>query len=91
MIPCSVVNKYLLLPASGWKKNGWNSLSLQNQYMRFEVLVAVNIKIIVFWDMRRCNVVDRYQWNGTSRYLSTKLYGIMSQKTIILSLCNFHF
>jgi hypothetical protein len=37
--------------------------------MRFEVLVAVIVKIIVFWDMRPCNVVDRYQWNGTSRFL----------------------
>jgi hypothetical protein len=37
--------------------------------MRFEVLVVVNIKIIVFWDVRPCNVVDRYWRKGSSRFL----------------------
>jgi hypothetical protein len=27
----------------------------------FEVLMVVNVKIIVFWDVTRCSLVDRYQ------------------------------
>jgi hypothetical protein len=55
--------------------------------MRFEVLVAVNIKIIVFWDMKPCHVVERKrQVPPKCWYLSAKLYSIISQ-----SLCNVHF
>jgi hypothetical protein len=30
------------------------------RYVRLGVLTAVNIKIMVFWAVKQCNLVDRY-------------------------------
>jgi hypothetical protein len=33
------------------------------QYMRFEVLPGCSFKIVVFWNVMLCSLVDRYDTN----------------------------
>jgi hypothetical protein len=65
--------------------------------MRYEVHRAVNIEVTGLLDAMPCTLVDRYKnFRGTycfqllhtkCCYLCTRLYGITSQKTVILSQC----
>lgn len=50
--------------------------------MKFQVLVAVNMKTMTFWDFMPYGITDRYQLFRES--LSTKLHNVKAGKTVIV-------
>jgi hypothetical protein len=68
--------------------------------MQFDIFTALNVRILVFWDVMPCNLMDRHQYfldlsiltlkmeeigSSKSLYLSTRQNGVTSQRTAILS------
>jgi hypothetical protein len=55
--------------------------------VKFQVLVAVNMKIMTFWDFLPYSIIDRYQLFREN--LSTKLHNVKASKTVIVQyFCN---
>jgi hypothetical protein len=48
--------------------------------VKFQVLVAVNMKIMTFWDFMPYGIIDRYQLFRES--LSTKLHNVKACQTV---------
>jgi hypothetical protein len=46
-------------------------------YVRFNVIVAVNVEIIVVWNVASCNLVDRYHLFGGTYCLHLQEVKIM--------------
>jgi hypothetical protein len=51
------------------KKDGKREREMEVNGVRFEVLTLVRIKIRVFWNMKPCKLVGRYQRFGGNFYL----------------------
>lgn len=52
-----------------------------SKLMTSEVLMVVTTKIIVFWDVTLCSLIDELHF-----YLSTRLQSIRYQKTVIVQM-----
>ena len=52
--------------------------------MRFGVLATVTVKITVFWDVASCSLVAGANVHLKCSHLINKLYGVVSQKAVIL-------
>jgi hypothetical protein len=50
--------------------------------VKFQVLVAVNMKIMTFWDFMPYGIIDRYQLFNES--LSAKLHNVKACQTVIV-------
>jgi hypothetical protein len=53
---------------------------MDSTYMRFEILTALKIQIVIIWAMKPCNLVGGYQ--------RTSQLGIINEKTIIRIVCS---
>lgn len=50
--------------------------------MRFEILLVVAMKINILWDMKPCNLVDRYQLSEGTFFFLVQLQLSFSQDPI---------
>jgi hypothetical protein len=66
-----------------------SKLSVVTQYMRFAVIMAMKIYMVVFWVMKLCNHISYYHcFVGTSSSLF-RVESFLKNEATISSLCNF--